>query len=229
MRLHPDIDPQAIRAAFAPERRARLVNVLAPEMAAQLGATLEHDVSYATIIGTRSGPRVLFPDELAAMSPTDRKALSQEMMADAADGIGYHYHGHQIPGSTHPVLKQFEHWLNAPDTLGFIREVTGIADITSADAQATRYVGGHYLTRHLDDPANERRRLAYVFSFTERWHPDWGGLLQFYARNGTPRNAWAPAMNALALFEVSHVHAVTYVTPFAKAPRLSITGWFRAD
>jgi len=32
----------------------------------------------------------------------------------------------------------------------------------------------------------------------------------------------------LSLFDVRHVHSVTYVAPFAGAPRLSITGWFRA-
>ena len=70
--------------------------------------------------------------------------------------------------------------------------------------------------------------MAYVLSLTERWHPDWGGLLQFFEDNGTPRDAWVPGWNVLSLFDVRHVHSVTYVAPFAGAPRLSITGWFRA-
>ncbi len=36
-----------------------------------------------------------------------------------------------------------------------------------------------------------------------------------------------PAFNTMALFDIRHVHSVTYVTPFAKQPRLSLTGWFR--
>ena len=53
-------------------------------------------------------------------------------------------------------------------------------------------------------------------------------LLQFFEDNGTPRDAWVPGWNVLSLFDVRHVHSVTYVAPFAGAPRLSITGWFRA-
>jgi Rps23 Pro-64 3,4-dihydroxylase Tpa1-like proline 4-hydroxylase len=65
---------------------------------------------------------------------------------------------------------------------------------------------GQYLTRHRDDIEGTTRRLAYVFGFTRRWHPDWGGLLQFYEDDGTPRDAWVPAFNRLSLFAIRHVH-----------------------
>jgi Rps23 Pro-64 3,4-dihydroxylase Tpa1-like proline 4-hydroxylase len=66
-----------------------------------------------------------------------------------------------------------------------------------------------------------------VFSATWGWHPDWGGLLQFYQEDGTPEDAWSPGFNTLSLFDTSYIHSVTYVTPFAQAPRLSLSGWFR--
>lgn len=118
--------------------------------------------------------------------------------------------------------------VNAPETLAQVRALTGFQDITPADGQATRYRGGHFLTRHRDDIPGQDRRVAYVLSLTERWHPDWGGLLQFFEDNGTPRDAWVPGWNVLSLFDVRHVHSVTYVAPFAGAPGLSVTGWFRA-
>jgi len=52
--------------------------------------------------------------------------------------------------------------------------------------------------------------------------------LQFFEDDGTPRDAWAPVFNSMTLFEVRHIHAVTFVAPFLKQPRLSLTGWFRA-
>jgi Rps23 Pro-64 3,4-dihydroxylase Tpa1-like proline 4-hydroxylase len=54
-------------------------------------------------------------------------------------------------------------------------------------------------------------------------------LLQFYQDDGTPRDALTPSFNAMTLFDVKHVHAVTYVAPFASKPRLAISGWFRAS
>jgi SM-20-related protein len=36
------------------------------------------------------------------------------------------------------------------------------------------------------------------------------------------------AMGALRLFAVPKLHSVSYVTPFAPEPRLSVTGWLRS-
>ncbi len=90
----------------------------------------------------------------------------------------------------------------------------------------TRYTAGQYLTRHSDNITEEGRRVAFVFSFSRAWHPDWGGMLQFYEGDGTPRDAWMPEFNTLALFDVRHIHSVSYVAPFAAATRYSLTGWF---
>ncbi|WP_338456665.1 2OG-Fe(II) oxygenase family protein [uncultured Alteromonas sp.] len=37
-----------------------------------------------------------------------------------------------------------------------------------------------------------------------------------------------PEFNTLSLFDVKHIHSVTYVTPFAKQPRYALTGWIKA-
>ena len=87
---------------------------------------------------------------------------------------------------------------------------------------------GQFLTRHKDDITAEGRRIAYVMGFSKDWHPDWAGLLNFYEDDGSGRDFWIPAFNSLSLFDVRHVHSVSYVTPFAKQQRLSLTGWFCA-
>jgi len=125
-------------------------------------------------------------------------------------------------------LHELFDFLNSRQMLDFIMQVTGSVDLVSADAQYTRYIPGQYLTRHRDVVETQGRKFAYVLGFSRDWHPDWGGLLQFYQEDGTPRDAWTPEFNCLNLFATRHIHAVTYVTPFAGEARLSLTGWFRS-
>ena len=119
-------------------------------------------------------------------------------------------------------------YIGGEEVLSMIRKITSSNDITGAEPQYTRYTPGHFLTRHRDVVPGKGRRIAFVLGMTKDWHPDWGGLLQFYEENGTPRDAWTPRFNVLSIFDVSHIHAVTYVAPFAMVPRLSLTGWFVA-
>ncbi|MGH8222583.1 MAG: 2OG-Fe(II) oxygenase family protein, partial [Woeseiaceae bacterium] len=173
------------------------------------------------------------------MSGRDARAkaeISGKLMQNARRGIGFLYCGYMLDRKRAgddrdedlEFLEELFAYLNSPDMLAFIARVSGREDIVRADAQCTRYSAGQYLTRHQDVIDGQARRLAYVFGFTREWHPDWGGLLQFFGDDGAPRDAWMPSFNCLVLFDVRHVHSVTYVTPFAGADRLSITGWFHA-
>jgi Rps23 Pro-64 3,4-dihydroxylase Tpa1-like proline 4-hydroxylase len=157
------------------------------------------------------------------------------MHAAAAEGIGFFYSSYRLTASRRAAavdallrVHEMLDFLNSDEMLAFVSRVTGRDDLRRADGQVTAYTPGHYLTRHRDQVDSEERRLAYVLGLTEEWHPDWGGLLQFYDDDGTPRDAWAPRYNSLALFDVRHVHAVKYVTPYARKPRLSLTGWFHS-
>jgi Rps23 Pro-64 3,4-dihydroxylase Tpa1-like proline 4-hydroxylase len=123
-------------------------------------------------------------------------------------------------------LGRLSAFLASSQALDAVRAITGADTFDNAFAQATEYRPGHYLTRHLDDPKGEHRRFAFVLGLTRRWDADWGGLLQFYDDRMLPTDALSPGFNTLDLFEVRHVHAVTYVAPFAQAPRLAVSGWF---
>src|SRR5262249_16875330 len=107
-----------------------------------------------------------------------------------------------------------------------IRTITGSAGFDNAFAQATNYEPGHYLTRHLDDPKGEQRKFAFVWGFTRKWDPDWGGLLQFFDDQNLPPHTLSPGFNTLDLFDVRHVHSVTLVAPWAMNSRLAVSGWF---
>jgi Rps23 Pro-64 3,4-dihydroxylase Tpa1-like proline 4-hydroxylase len=104
--------------------------------------------------------------------------------------------------------------------------ITGSNSFDAAFAQATNYRPGHYLTRHLDDPKGEHRKFAFVWGYTRRWDPDWGGLLQFFDDQSRPAQAVSPEFNTLDLFDVHHIHSVTLVAPYALNPRLAVSGWY---
>jgi SM-20-related protein len=64
---------------------------------------------------------------------------------------------------------------------------------------------------------------------TPRWRIDWGGALLFTDRAGHVSEGYLPTFNALNILAVPQSHLVGIVAPFAGAPRLSITGWFRSN
>ena len=131
----------------------------------------------------------------------------------------------ELPESFFGALFEF---LNGSEFLDTIRAVTGDAQIAFADAQATRFDPGHFLTCHDDAIAGKNRRVAFVLSLSPSWRPDWGGALQFFDPAGNVEEAFTPTYNALSLFGVPMDHSVGVVAPFAGAPRYSISGWLRS-
>lgn len=227
----PDFDPQSAGDAFRPDRRCRVRDFWPVEHAAAISRCLAQETRYLNAYFAGGRNREASDQDLAGLSTEDRRLLQQQLYSDAAQGVGFLYGRRHIDlregeTDTPDRLRSVMRVLNSPPMLERIRLISGFSDICCASAQATRYSPGNFLTRHNDIKEDEGRRIAYVLGFSPHWHPDWGGLLQFYRHDGIPRDAWAPEFNSLTLFDVHHVHAVTYVTPFAPAPRLSITGWF---
>jgi len=123
------------------------------------------------------------------------------------------------------LLHRVLEWLNSDEVLNYFRALTGVADIVKCNAQATRYLPGHFLKNHNDFNATEGRRFAYVLSLTKGWQADWGGLLEFTDADGNVVRTIVPSFNALNVFEVPQDHSVSFVAPYAERPRLAITGW----
>ena len=135
------------------------------------------------------------------------------------------YLGRWAPGSPHDLLLEY---LNAPEFLDLVREVTAMPELLKADAQATLFKPGQFLAEHDDLGGTEGRQIAYVLNMTAGdWRPDWGGLLLFFDEDGDVVTGFRPRWNALNLFEVPQRHNVTYVPPFSPVGRFAITGWFR--
>ncbi|MFK4230147.1 2OG-Fe(II) oxygenase [Brevundimonas sp. NPDC003935] len=227
--------------AFRRFGRIHVPGFLSPEDAVRLHQALATEKLW--LRSTMSGRQnVDIPVEaINGMRPEQQAGLMAASHDEAAAVLGQ-------PGSLHymfdtvridtaivrgdwvnPLYNAFYRFLNGPEFLGFIRDLTGTSEARYVDARATRFLPGHYLTEHDDYQPGRARLFAYVLNLTPHWRSDWGGLLNFIDEDGHLAEAYAPRMNALNLFSVPQNHSVSFVTPFATAPRYSITGWIRAD
>ena len=197
------------------------------EEAAHLYQALSENVTFDTAMAVDGKNIVVSAEEWKALKDEQRKQIYFNLMENAAKGNGFSYGRRYITeNEANTVLNNFFSALNSERVLSAMSEMTGVGDLNYASMQATRFVPGQFLTRHKDVVEQEGRKLAYVFNLSPEWHPDWGGLLQFFNEDGTTTESWTPNFNTLSLFTVENSHSVTYLTPFAKKPRYALTGWF---
>lgn len=228
------IEASAHEAAIRYKRRIHISNFLVAERAQSLWKSLEALPRWNTV--TRAGDRHLDLDAagLETLTPADQIRFQEAVSDQARRGFQYLFDNYPVYDAYYSGrivsddLKALFEFLNCEAVLDFVREVTGIDDIAYADAQATRYRAGHFLTEHDDDVAGKNRCAAFVLNLTPDWKADWGGLLMFIGEDGHVEEAYTPKFNALNLFTVPQRHCVSMVTPFAARPRYSVTGWFRA-
>jgi len=225
--INQNLDLDKIAQDYSVDSRVRINNFLPEDLARQLSQCLAKLTSYrhAFVIGADYGEAT--DEDLRTLPEGQRNQLLNDIMTQAANGVGFWYERHQVTIDDEGLLGDLFSWLNSEVLLRKISKITGVEHYKSAIAQATRYKRGDFLTRHKDVVSEEKRKVAFVINLPPRWHPDWGGLLQFYELNGTPRDAWNPDFNSLSLFDVSHVHSVTSISPFAPEARLAVSGWFQ--
>ena len=219
-----EIDFERARRALGGVGRTQIPGFLQAAAAEQLHNCLRDDVPWE--INERNLPPVPLasnPDEAALMANAYRTASEQfHFVYDRyhmMDAIRENRDPHLLLG---PVLR----FLNSPDFIEFARFISGDRQIRMVSAQATRYRPGQFLMTHDDKIDAEDRRYAYVINLTRRWQADWGGLLHFTDQQGSIVDSLMPAWNTLNVFRVPFQHYVGLVSPWAREPRLAITGWF---
>lgn len=230
--LNPRLDLAALRAEFAKDGRIRIGNVIDPAVAGAIADEMA-DLPWKVFCATGAGVAVIEPAEMAAWDRARQAELHRAMLQAANRAEGFAYFGYRMTeawkdGAPDTALGRFYRSLTSPETMSAIRTITGSNAFDGAFAQATDYRPGHYLTRHLDDPKGEHRKFAFVWGFTRRWDPDWGGLLQFFDDEAQPTRSFSPGFNTLDLFDVRHVHSVTLIAPYAGNPRQAVSGWYVA-
>ena len=166
---------------------------------------------------------------------TEQMRLIGMAHAEAVEGFQYIYDrlrlgparamGLKVPQPLYDLHDLF----NGPGFLDFARQLTGDDRIAYVDAQATRYMPGHFLNGHDDRQEEAGRLYAYVLNVSPVWRAEWGGLLMFLGDDGDVVETYVPEAGTLTVFRVPQAHMVSMVAPFAGAPRYSVTGWWRSE
>lgn len=211
--LNPTLDFEQLAAAFVSQDRIQIPDVLVADAAESLYDCLVNDVPWGLAYTDGERPHFLHADEIAtfdqaawaeivgkAHRPTGKYqfmfAYNSYMMLEA-------YKEHRDSGL---VLHRVFEFLNSEEFIGLLRRVTRHDEVRLAMAQATRYMPGHFLTKHNDIADKEYRHVAYVLNMTKKWRADWGGLLQFTDEHDNIVETFMPAFNSLTLFSVPMWH-----------------------
>ncbi len=233
LEFNNELDVDLCRRTFQNCRRIHIPGILDPAGADRVHHLLEVEVPWQIHFNEAGKNYDLHRDQVAMLPESKRVMLVEQLTRNASTRFQYLFHNYPISDAVLQnagtlAIHDFHAFANAPRTLKLIQEITGAADITHADCQATRYQAGQFLTTHNDDVEGKDRRIAYVFNFTRDWRPDFGGLLLFLDDQGHVEEGYLPLFNSLNLFRIPALHCVSYVTPFASGCRYSISGWFRA-
>src|SRR5258708_26105897 len=226
--LNPALEPAALNRRFRAEGRIHIPDVLTRPAAERLYRALTQETPWTLTLN--KGPHFL---DFEKLPPDERTKLAFAAWERARSGFAYFFDNHRLSRDGEPYVDQSHYlakvvaFLNAPHILAFMRELTGLSDISWADAQATLYRPGDFLTVHDDRIGGHKRLAAYVLNMTPGWRADWGGGLQFLDPAGHGAEGYVPTFNTLNLFKVPALHSVSQVALYGGL-RYSVTGWFHA-
>ena len=219
--------------SLALDGSVHVAGIIEPRCAARAYHCLATETVWSLHFNLGKDARDLPLQVLDQMPEPDRKLIFDAIYRQATHGFQYLYDNFSL-SDAYAAGQQLELYvmrilelLNSPAFLEWARQVTGVSAIALADAQATRYRAGHFLTCHDDAVEGKNRVAAYVLNLTPVWGADWGGILNFIDRDGHIAEGYTPAFNAINILRVPQAHSVSIVAPFAGGARYSITGWLR--
>lgn len=231
--LAPRPDIAQLADTFARDGVVSVPDVLTLECATALHALLRARGDWRQAIN--SGDKLVELDRptRAGMAAEQVAQLDTAVYAGARQGFQFRYETLRVPDdaaarrASDDPLAAFALWWSSGEPRDLLRRITGMPAIAFADAQATAYAPGDFLTEHTDDVDGKGRLAAYVLNLTPRWRIEWGGLLLFHGDDGTAARALVPAFNRLNLFAVPRPHSVSEVSRASPYRRYAITGWLR--
>lgn len=227
-------DELDLAAAFARDGFVQIPDILETEAAAALHEELRRRDDWKQVIRTDSGVVELDRATRAGMTQEQAQALDTAVYAQARSGFQFRYESIRVPDSADErralddPLARLAESLSSGAFRDLLRTVAGAPDMMFADAQATAYAPGDFLTGHDDLIQGKNRLAAYVLNLTPHWRLEWGGLLLFHDDDGHVRRGLTPTFNALNIFAVPAMHSVSEVTRASPYRRYSVTGWLRA-
>ena len=228
------LDPAQVAGVLHRFGRVHLPDVLPDATARALHRSLVEETPWRRHLHAGGADAAVTVETFEAQDEAWRLDVYAAVKTSAAAGFSYLFDNYPLAeeleaGSRLGMeVEQVYDALNSPAGLAWLRAVTGEPRVAYVDAQATRFLPGHFLTQHDDGVEGKDRLYAYVLNLTPEWRADWGGLLLFTEDDGHVAEGYTPAFNALNLMRVPQHHLVSEVASYAPAPRLSITGWIRA-
>ena len=228
------LDPAQAAALLKRFGRVHLPDVLPEATARALHRSLAEETPWRRHLCAGDDNIAIPLDAFEAQTQTWRTEVYAAVKTSAAAGFSYLFDNYALAealeaGSRLGILvEQVYDAFNSPAGLAWLRAITGEPRVAYVDAQATRFMAGHFLTQHDDDVAGKDRLYAYVLNLTPEWRADWGGILLFTDGDGHVAEGYTPAFNALNLLRVPQEHLVSEVASYAPVPRLSVTGWIRS-
>ena len=225
--LSPGLDVRLLAKRFAETGRVQIPAFVREEDAAALYRHVRGRRDWRQVVNSGDKFFELDRAQRAALSEEEAARLDDAVYAGARSGFQYRYEAIRVADDRRELaepLDAFGAFLSAGRARDFLRKVTGKTQIEFADAQATAFSPGDFLTGHDDEVSGKNRLAAYVLSLSPGWRVEWGGLLQFHGENGAVEG-YAPLFGALNLFAVPQIHSVSIVTKAAALRRYSITGW----
>lgn len=233
IKLNPDLDIGQLKQAFLKTHRLHIPKIINEEAAEGVHQSLNNEIAWNLAYNDEEGQKDLYARDQQTMTPQDRQAFHQKIMARARTGKFQYLYGCFAVGDAYReglikdmYVARFFEFVNTPEVIGLIKDITGIKGIRRASMQATAYGPGHFLTDHNDFDPEKDRKVAYVFNMTKDWKAEWGGILQFLEDDGYTEHGLIPTFNALNIFEVPQRHIVSQVATYAPKPRFGLTGWF---
>ncbi|HEX9954436.1 MAG TPA: 2OG-Fe(II) oxygenase family protein [Allosphingosinicella sp.] len=233
-RLNPHLDRESLAARFRAAGRVNIPDFLEEPGPSRLHSLLRASDEWQLVLNEGDKVFEISRSAFASLDPEAKERLEAAVHAAARYEFQYLFESIRVPDEEEArreradALADFASFLSSPDVVALLRYITGRSEIDFADAQATAYGLGHFLSAHDDAVEGKNRQAAYVFGLSPVWRPEWGGLLLFHGADGHIEEAFVPKFNALTLFAVPQPHSVSIVAPFAAARRYSVTGWLRS-
>jgi SM-20-related protein len=229
--INNDLNFDGYRIDLAKNTRVQIPNFLQLDAAERLRSCLQNDVPWTLAERSDGTSKTISAADYSRMDEQARAEHLGKAYQRAKGEFQFVYESYMMVKAAMEgrdptlILHAILEFLNSEEFISFARWLVNDPRITHANAQATRYRPGHFLTRHQDKNQLEDRSYAYVIGLTKNWNADWGGLLQFQNDEGEVTQTLMPRWNSLSLFKVPQSHTVSLVSPFATEDRLAITGW----
>ena len=231
--LAANLDVEKYRLEFSRTERVQIDPFLSADSASQLHDHLSNRGDWREIINSGDKVFELDRENQNKLGSQDRARLNDAIRAGAQTGFQHLYESIRVSDEPQErdesgtALDAFASFMASDNVLDVLRAITALEEINFADAQATLYRPGDFLTAHRDDVEGKNRLAAYVLGLTPRWRTEWGGLLLFHDENADVSRGLTPRFNCLNIFRVPQTHSVSQVASYAGANRVSVTGWLR--